>query len=478
MFSISLLIYFIIILILSVFIFRHEKKNQSGESAEFWTGGGRISGYSLGFSISATMMSISWSVVYGSQLFYQFGYGALWLLGIPWLMTLAFFWRLAPWLRRQKVFSQPELLGRAFGSRFKTYSALVLSLVFLTWAAGEIYAAGNILAPLLNISPLLAMFLISVMIAIYSLLGGFSAVIATDKIQFGFVVLFMILIVYLGLEKLDMPFLQLFDAPQKIANSGFSSPGWPLIILTFFAYLPGWFVETDIWLRIQAAKTDAEARKGAAIAWVNALLFVIIMPMLLGFLTLSWSGVDAKDPVTSLISQIINDSSIGIFGQLFLFLGLISAAMSTIDTNTNIVALSIGSDIIESQRELIEKYNLKPIRIARLTTLCSVTVAFIYAVYTDSLWDIFYLSSGLLTTAIAIPVILALRGEKNKQAAWYASVSGIVFTLLFFFLERSDLFQSIYPQWLVETQLGYLIWGLLGSVGGYLVGKRQVKSKK
>ena len=97
---------FLIVMLVAVIIYLREKKKKTDSSADFWTGGGKISGTSLGLSISATMMSISWSVVYGSQLFYDYGFGGLWLLGIPWLITISVFWRLAPWMRRQKIFSQ------------------------------------------------------------------------------------------------------------------------------------------------------------------------------------------------------------------------------------------------------------------------------------------------------------------------------------------------------------------------------------
>lgn len=470
MFIAALGFYFLIVLFVAVIIYKRGKKKGTEDSSDFWTGGGQISGNSLGLSISATMMSISWSVVYGSQLFYDYGFGGLWLLGIPWLITLAFFWRLAPWMRRQKIFSQPELLGKAFGPQFRIYSALLLSIVFLTWAAGEIFAAGNILGPLLEVDPVIAMAIISVMIALYSLLGGFSAVVSTDKIQFALVALFMVLIIYLGLQSLDMNISQVLILGSVESNSGILSPGISLIILTFFAYLPGWFVETDIWLRIQAAKNDKEARKGAAVALTNSIVFVIILPMFIGFMARAWQVEGSSDPVTSVLTAIILNPEVGVFWQLLLFLGLISAAMSTIDTNTNIVALSFGSDIIEANRKRLKWLKMTPIRIARIATLFSVVIAFIYATLTESLWDIFYLSSGLLTTTIAIPVFLALKMNKNRTAAWLASFIGLLFTILFFILERTGFFNSIYPEWLLTTQLGYLIWGLSGSLLGYMSG--------
>ncbi len=466
MFIITFIIYVVIVLVIAVWIYRRDKVAEQSHSEEFWTGGQKISGASLGLSISATMMSISWSVVYGSELFYRYGFGGIWLLGVPWFITIAFFWLAAPWMRRQKVFSQPELLGKVFGGKFRIYTGVVLALVFLTWAAGEIYAAGIILSPLLGISPVFAMAVIAVVIALYSMLGGFAAVVATDKIQFLFVGLFMILIISFGLSFLELPVNGLF-ARGGVTDS-FFSPGLPLIALTFFAYLPGWFVETDVWLRIQAASDDRQARIGAAVALFNTVIFVILLPMAIGFMAHLWDIPNDAEAVSGMISSIIGNPGVPVIWQIALFLGLISAAMSTIDTCTNVVALSMGNDIygaVADKRNKISRLN-----IARITTLIAIFLAFLFAVYINSLWDVFYLSSGLLTTAIFIPVILALRGSDKKNAAWLATLTGLIFTFVFFFLEQAEFFRGFYPVWLEENKLGYLVWGLGGSLAGFFIG--------
>ncbi len=123
------------------------ERKQGQDSEGFWTAHRSLSGWSLGMSLSASMLSVSWSLVYGVELLYRYGWGGLWLLAIPWLVTLGLFYLLVPRLRAFGAFSQGELFGRVYGRDLQLLTALVLSVVFLAWCGAEIAAAGQLLAP-------------------------------------------------------------------------------------------------------------------------------------------------------------------------------------------------------------------------------------------------------------------------------------------------------------------------------------------
>ena len=126
------------------------RKTEDG--AEFWTAGRSLSAGSVGLSISAGFMSVSWSCVYAVQLFYWYGLGALWLITIPWLLSLAGIYALARRYHALPAFSQPEMVGQRFGAGARRTVALALTFVFLVWGGGEIYVAATLLAPGLGIS--------------------------------------------------------------------------------------------------------------------------------------------------------------------------------------------------------------------------------------------------------------------------------------------------------------------------------------
>ncbi|HFE64780.1 MAG TPA: hypothetical protein ENK14_10255, partial [Caldithrix sp.] len=88
----AFLLYSFIVVVIGLIIYRREKRQgHEYDNQAYWAAGKGLSGWSIGLSISASMMSISWSCVYGVQLFYWYGWGGAWLLIIPWLVTMSGF---------------------------------------------------------------------------------------------------------------------------------------------------------------------------------------------------------------------------------------------------------------------------------------------------------------------------------------------------------------------------------------------------
>ncbi len=471
------IVYSIAVIAVGFYVWFNEKKQgRQRDNREYWEAGSKLSGWSIGLSISASMMSISWSGVYGVQLFYWYGIGGAWLLIIPWLITMAGFFIFTPMFRQFKAFSQPQLLERRFGASARWYLAPALIIVFITWTGAEIFAAGKIIAPLLGVSHYWTLFLITLVVAIYSYSGGFAAVVSTDKIQFALVAVFITVIAWLGFKSSDeMIFNGVIPAPPKARNDNLLfSPGIGLIFITLFAYLPGWLIETDVWIRIQAARSNSAAQKGILLAGLNSFVFVGVLPLIIGLSALAlFPPINGKAPPEledgALIFTLIMQNYAPLWLNIFLSVGLIAAAMSTIDTCANIVALSFSHDLLEPF--LKKKWAPAELnKFARLSSVGAVFISFIYAVFTDSLWDIFYLSSGILTTTIFIPVIASfIPGIKRIQVK-LSVLFGLSATLIFYFLESRNMLVGLEPAIFSETGLGYIIWGFLFSAGGFFMG--------
>lgn len=474
---------FIIYIIITLFIgWYAQRSNDDGK--DFWTAGRSLGGFSVGLSISAGFMSVSWSCVYAVQLFYWYGIGAIWLITIPWVIALTGIYYLSKKYHSLDSFSQPEMIAKRFDKKTKKTVATALTFVFLVWAGAEIYVAGTLLAPGLNISKEWVILIISLVVGVYGTMGGFRAVVMTDKLQFFIVAIYIFLIAvlaYIGLKSeptttstilKDISIIEVV----KGAKSGtpwynFISPGWTIIVLTLIAYLPGWIFETDLWLRVQAAKDEKAAKKGVIIAGINSTLFVGVFPAFIGISALFIFPMEGIN-----FPEIIGYEGDAIFSALVLkfapewlqvafSVGLVAAAMSTIDTCINVMALSIGYDLGEIQKR--KNPELK----SKLITISSVIMAFLFALNTESLWDIFYLSSGILTTAVAFPVAAVFIKKANTEGVFWSSISGFAGTIIFYFLESKSLLSEIEPHWLQQSQMGYILWGIVFAVIGYFVGK-------
>ncbi len=459
------------------------------EDSQFWAAGRNLGAGATGLSISASFMSISWSCVYAVQLVYWYGLSSIWLLALPWLLVMSLFYILAPRFRKLAAFSQPEMVAARFGTETRKFIALPLAFVFLVWGGAEIFAAAHILTPLLKLPFHVILAFIALVVGTYSYMGGFAAVVNTDKIQFALVAFFVISVGYVAASAVLQPGLSLSGILSAVPAAPMTgkpaldfmavAPG--LVLITLFAYLPGWVVETDIWLRLQAARSDEQARRGVVIAAVNSLLFIAIFPLIIG-----GAALYLYQPVGGEIPAVLNDGS-AIFSvfidthappalAVMLIVGLAAASMSTIDTCGNVVALSLSYDLLEPY---LKGQNSRRIRsnIARWMSAGAVLLAYIYALFTDSLWDIFYLSSGVLTTTIFIPIVALFLGNVSAKQVKASALAGFFATIAFYFLEKRGMIAFLQPEWLAQTGLGYIVYAFLVSLLAFVFsGQRGTKS--
>ncbi|MBL7995613.1 hypothetical protein JNM05_09600, partial [bacterium] len=338
-------------------------------------------------------------------------------------------------------------------------------IVFLIWGGAEIYVAANLLEPSLGIDKIWIMMLITLTIAIYSTWGGFSAVVKTDKLQFVFVASYLIAVAWMSLSQL--PELNIGSlVPAKAQDPFFDAALVPLIIITAFAYLPGWLSEADLWLRIQAARNVKEARKAALIGLFNSFLFVGLIPAVIAVAALAlfpvndsastgMIGKEGERIISAIVLPFNNP-----WMEIFLGIGLLCASMSTIDTCTNIVSLNVGRDILRT----------KNLSMSKGVNLAVMGAVFLISINVNSLWDIFYLSSGLLSTAVALPVLATLSKRIPGEAVFYSSILGFACTVVFYFNSAYAWVPLSMNAVMRDTGLEYVVYGIIGAGVGFAVG--------
>ena len=334
--------------------------------------------------------------------------------------------------------------------------------------------------------------LIGIVVGGYSLLGGFRAVLSTDKLQYGIAAAYVAAMAWLSVLALR--------STEAWASSGDRSPGawaalWQLpitgaktdvgwnhlltpgiatIALTFVAYLPGWLFETDLWLRVQAARDASAARRGVVIAGINGFLFVGLLPAFIGIAALAAFpmsggtfpaeiGVEGDAIFAALVARFAPA-----WLAVLVSLGLVAAAMSTIDTCINVMALSVGYDLLDPSGSGTRRGPAA----SRGVVIGSVVAACLFAHYTESLWDIFYLSSGVLTAAVAFPVAAVFLPWATSRGVLWSSVAGLATTVLAYFAESRGLLEAIEPALLRDSGLGFVLWGAAAAVIAAAAGLR------
>ena len=249
-----------------------------------------------------------------------------------------------------------------------------------------------------------------------------------------------------------------------------------LLFLLFYSFIVFSVVVTgigvaDIWLRIQAAKDLKAARRGILLASAASFIFLALLPMIIGLAALilypphdTYIPAELEDGA-AIFAVLMRDFSPPLL-SLLLSIGLAAAAMSTIDTCGNVVALSLSYDMIEPR---IRRAGIDRGKIARIMSAAAIVLTFFYALFIESLWDIFYLSSGILTTTLFLPMMALFIPEASAVRVKRSAAAGFFSTLIFYILESRGWLFALQPAWISETGLGYILWGFIAAGAGFLM---------
>jgi SSS family solute:Na+ symporter len=107
-------------------------------------------------------------------------------------------------------------------------------------------------------------------------------------------------------------------------------------------------------------------------------------------------------------------------------------------------------------------------RMARIMSAAALLLALGYAAIADSLGDVYYLSSGVLSAAIAVPTLAVFWRRANRAGVLAGSVAGTLATILMYLWEykvlqmtdpeAANYYLQVLPGWLAGT-CGYLYIG-------------------
>ena len=459
-----LFVLYSVVVVVWSFLTTGKEKN----AEEFWSGNRDIAWWKLAVSLASGWLMLGW-IGFGMGQVYMLGATGLWILPIPWLVLMVFLAIAVPLYRKVPNYSIADAFEKRFGPGMRVLIGLFSLGVFLSWTGAELVMVKTLVGANLGIEEskqwiVLIIFVVPIMI--YTFRGGFHAIINTDLFQFALMALFMVVLLVFALKhtagSVEGSVMEAIrsskppwapDAPVfGLMNMGIIFP-----IALFLGYLPGWAIEQDLWLRIQAAKSTADSRKAALLALVLIGTFVIVIPSIVAFL-----GLAAFPPVDGAEAEAVGGAgnwAVGIIpafmGHMpaalgcFMFLGIIACQMSTVDTFANVSAMAVANDMMASRGE-----RGRPV--ARWISVAVLFLAFIYALWADKLGDVYYISSGVLSAAIAVPLFALGWKRARSEVVFVASLAGFFAAIGFYWLEYK-VWELAMPSWLgfLSASAGY-----------------------
>ena len=254
-----LLVYLAFLIITGLYFSRRQTS-----SAEFWLAGRSAGTLSIGFSAAASWLTAG-ALLAVIGFFMLLGMGSVWGFVAPNIIALFIIAFFVKKIKRLPAMTQPELLEMRYGANLRLPVALIITVVMILFAVSDIKGFAMVLEVFYGISPGWAALIVGLAVAIYVTLGGLSAVLATDVVQFvclfAFILVMAVSVLTGAGAAQDLSVGQMLSgAPENWWNP--LSIGMPMVLIFVLAIVPGWITEQDPWQRVWAAKDETCARRG------------------------------------------------------------------------------------------------------------------------------------------------------------------------------------------------------------------------
>lgn len=342
-------------------------RNSREDSGAYFLGGSNIGWLAIGASLFASNISAEHFIgLAGSG-----AAGGLAVGQFEWLACLILLllgWLFVPFYLKTGVFTMPEFLETRYNSACRTYLASVSLLAYVfTKISVAVYAGALVLQTILGWNLWLGATLLIVATGIYTVFGGLRAVIYTDLLQAGILILGAALLTWLALDKVGGVSVLLAELPSGYFNlwKPITHPDFPWTGILFGAPILGiWYWCTDqmIVQRTLAAKNLDQARKATIFAGFLKLLpvFVLVLPGLAGRVL-----YPQTPPDQIYVTLVHNLLPVGIRGLVVA--GLLAALMSSLSSVFNSSSTLVVMDFYRKWRPQASEKQL--VRAGQLATV-------------------------------------------------------------------------------------------------------------
>jgi len=352
----------------------------------------------------------------------------------------------APFYFNTRISTLPEFLEKRYSAGSRIIMAIMAIIAALFIHIGmSIYASAAVFKQFFGIDVLTSVVIISVMTAIYTVLGGLKAVVVTETIQSVILILGAVTVTLFALFALPahgITNLTQFKAaikPDQLSMLQTHSQvglNWYAVLLGY-PILGIWYWCTDqtIVQRVLGAKSQRDAQLGPLFAGLLKLLppFILVFPGVIGYILFSnLIGKDANQTLPVLINQLIPTGIKGLITA-----GLLAALMSTIAAALNSAATLVAVDIVKKIRP--DTSDEKQVKIGRISAVIVMLLAMAWSTqggrYSSIFEGINAIASDLAPpiTTVFLWGVFWRRG--TKQASLVTLIMGFLMGIAAFILD-------------------------------------------
>jgi len=417
--QIIIILYLLVMLGIGLFFARKQKSEEV-----FFLAGKDLGTFHVVSTIFSTVAGAG-SLFMVASLGYTYGISVIWFF-ISAFVGFIIFSFAVPKIKRiadeNDCVTLPELLRARLDKRSMIVSSIATIAIFSGLVAVNFLAAGNILKILFDIPLVPIVIGFAIIVTIYSLLGGFKAVVWTDIVQMFIIIIGVLIALYLLLNSVGglSSFSQLPATHKDPVGMG-----WSLIIGLFVSTILCYFSSQDIMQRIFAAKNEKVAKTSAI--WMGVVLIVVgSLVALLGI----YGKLLFPDAIAGEIIPLITRTVVPLGFSGIVLAAYLSMANSTADSELLTVTSNVMRDFYGPSKFLTPK---QEVRASRLVLVIVALIALVLALTIKNITDIvlaMYTWFGIL----GMNVIATLFWKRTSSSAVFWSLtigylSAIVYAL-------------------------------------------------
>lgn len=401
---------------------------------DFWLAGKSAGMLSIGCSAAASWLTAG-GILAVIGFFMLLGMGSVWGFVAPNIIALFAIGLFVRKIKGLPAITQPELLELRYGSYLRLPVAIIITVVMILFAVADIKGFAMVLSTFYGVSPLMSALIVALAVSIYVTMGGLSAVIATDIIQFLCLTLFVIIMAGMVMTSAGTLTAQpvaalLTSVPDNWWNPG--SIGIPMILIFSIAIIPGWITEQDQWQKVWAATNESSARNGMFLgAFLVAAVFAGCAILALGLNLIYPEIAGAGFPMGMARAEpalltFIMDHSLSGFTLALCAVGLATAAMSCTDTFAASGASCISRDIF--QRYIYPGATMKQmLTVNRISVIIIITFATLGSFFIDSIIDAIHIATFIASASYFFALMGGLYWRRaTGQGAVASMVTGFI----------------------------------------------------
>lgn len=333
-------------------------KAKAGEnSSNFFLGGRKMNWPIIGASLFATNIGAEHLVgLSGDSYRYGLSAGSVELTtGITLGFACAI---LFPYYLKNKIFTIPEFLELRYNKQARTFfSGLMLVISVMTKLAFTLFAGALVLNGVMGWDIMTTVFFTGLVVAVFTIIGGFTAVAYTDTIQATIMIVGTTIMLFIGLDKVGgwsglmekvpeaMSIAKPYDDPVY--------PFWGILATAFYAGIFYWGIDQVNVQRVLAAPNLKQARWGAMFAVSLKLLpvFLFALPGVIAYAL--YPGLEGEETKQTFIVLLNNLLPSGLRGLVLA--SLLAALITSLIAVLNSVSTLIVRDFVLKVKPYMEE---------------------------------------------------------------------------------------------------------------------------